>query len=239
MRVYVVWGAVLAILLYYPHRASAGGTASPVGTWQTSIKGTDPGVAYLTFSNDFSFVGSGYSRRSFGMFDFVGTWGNNSAGEVVAGFTQEFIDGSEAGSFKAKVSGNNKKLSARARGSIGRLNLLGVPESEPIADISGDWTSRVTIEGRHHFESYTLSPSTNLAGVFDVTGTGLDNTGSFAISGAMIVNSRNQVAGFTANNYGTVEVTNSVMGRVRKKGQRLALKGHQSAGGDVTIQAEK
>jgi hypothetical protein len=239
MRVYVVWGAVLAILLYCPHRASAGSAASPVGTWQTSIKGTDPGVAYLTFSNDFSFVGYGFSRRSFGMFGFVGTWGNNSAGQVVAGFTQDFIDGSEAGSFKAKVSGNSKKLSARAKGSIGRLRLLGAPESEPIADISGDWTSRVTVEGRHHFESYTLAASTNLAGVFDVSGTGLDDTGSFTISGAMIVNSRNQVAGFTANDYGAVEVTNSVMGRVVRKGRRLALKGHQSTGGDVKIQAEK
>ncbi len=239
MRVYGVWGVVLAILVCNPHRAVAGGASSPVGSWQTSIKGTDSGVAYLTFSNDFSFVGYGYSRRSFGMFGMNGTWGSNSSGDIVAGFTQDFIDGSEAGSFNAKVSGNNKKLSAVAKGTAGRLHLLGTPGDSSIADLSGNWTSRVTVEGHRHMESYSLVASTNTAGVFDLTGSGIDESGSFTISGALIVNSRNQAAGFTANDYGTSVVTNSVSGNVSKKGQRLALRGHQSTGKDVKIQAEK
>jgi len=239
MRVYVVWGVVSAILLCNPHRAVAGGASSPVGTWQTSIKGADSGVAYLTFSNNLTFVGYGYSRRSFGMFGLSGTWGNNSAGQVVAGFTQDFIDGSEAGSFNAKVSGNSKKLTALAKGSVGKLRLLGAPGDSPIDDLSGDWTSQVTIEGRRHMENYTIVTSTNWPGVFDLTGSGIDDSGSFTISGAMIVNSRNQAAGFTANDYGTSVVTNSVSGNVLKKGKRLVLQGHQSTGKDVSIQAEK
>ena len=239
MRVCVVWGVVLAVLSFNPNRAAANGAMSPLGTWQTTLVGADRGVVYLTFTNDFTFSGYGFTRDSFGLFNIAGTWGNNSAVHVVGGYTQDFGEDSEAGSFDAKLNGRGTKLVAFARASNGRLRFLGTAGDATIADLRGNWTSQVTVEGRRHFETYTIDVSTNLAGVFEVSGQGDDAGGSFTVSGALIINSRGQVAGYTINDYTTSVKTNSFTGRVSGNARRLTLRGHRSDGRDITIRAQQ
>src|ERR671922_937488 len=105
MRMCVVWGVVLAVLSFNPNRVAAAGAMSPLGSWQTTLVGADRGVVYLTFSNDFTFSGYGFTLRSFGLFNIAGTWGNNSAGHVGGGYTQDFGEKTEAGGFYAKLNG--------------------------------------------------------------------------------------------------------------------------------------
>jgi len=216
--------------------AHAASSDSPVGTWATQIVGKDQGVCYLTFSDNFAIAGYGIAVDALGPFLMAGTWNLDKKGKLVGGFTQ-FIDGGSAGAnLEGKV--NNNKLRANVSSTEGPFNLKGSPASD-IADLNGLWNAKVKQNGKPFYVTINTSLSTNIPAWFDLTGTGVNNTGSFTLSGGLVITPDNRVAAYTVYDYGIATETNAFTGKLVKGGKKLVLRGRTDNKQPVSLRAER
>ncbi|MEI6082765.1 MAG: hypothetical protein WCS70_00530 [Verrucomicrobiota bacterium] len=211
---------------------------APAAPWQITVLGQDRGVIFLTFANDFTSTGYGISLDALGPFTIAGTWDNDANGDIVGGFTEFVEGGSQAGIIEGRVRGNG--------GFVGHVKTTHGPQKfkapapGPIPDLSGSWTASVESDGKKTLETFTLTPSTNnVPGWFDLNGNGIDNNGSFALSGAVLVTTDRNAAGYTISNFGTSTLQAAFIGKVSKKANRLVLRGKDENDKGTTLQAEK
>lgn len=235
-----VFAAMMACAVFWApvREAHAQTTNSPVGIWETTWLGSDRGLSYLTFSNDFTVAGYGISLKSFGTFTVAGTWAYDSRARVVAGYTQ-LIDGDNAaGSLIATVPAG-KKIRARAIASNGKFKLKGeMPVDYP--DVTGAWVAEITQGGNHSFQTYTIAPSPGMPAMFDITGEGIGNGGTFTVTGAIIVSKRNRANAFLVSDFGTLGTSAaSVTGKVFDKSGRMVLVGRDDSRKKILIRAEQ
>jgi hypothetical protein len=239
MRTIVGASLFLGLVSLFPVGASAQVTNSPVATWAVTLAGRDRGLTYLTFSNDFTWGGYGISLKSFGPFTIDGsTWSYNQQLEVVSGYTQFLPNDVEAGRITITLPGGSK-LRGRAVASNGHFNLKGEPLS-PAPNVSGSWIGKVRTRGTKFFETYMITASTNLPGWFDVDGQGVNSSGTFTISGALIVNADRRANGYTISDYGSsVTTTSSFSGRFNAPLDKVGFVGRDDDNHSVVIRATK
>jgi hypothetical protein len=209
---------------------------SPVGTWATQIAGKDQGVCYLTFSNNFTMAGYGIAVDALGPFQISGAWNLDAHGRLVGGLTQ-FVGG---GGFGAKFHGsaNHNKLRALVNSTAGFFNFHGAPAGS-IPDVSGEWLGEVRQPGQKFFVTYNAALSSNTPAWFDLTGQGVNNTGTFTVTGGMLVMPDRRVAAYTISDFGTSTETDAFIGTIAAKGKRLILHGHSSDNKPVVIRAAR
>ncbi|MGD0650274.1 MAG: hypothetical protein ABSA97_03890 [Verrucomicrobiia bacterium] len=239
MRIFVVSSLLLGLVFLFPVGAFAQVTNSPVGTWAVALTGSDHGLTYLSFSNNFTWGGYGISLKSFGLFTIDGsTWSYNQKLKVASGYTQLLPNDVEAGHITVTLPGGNK-LRGRAVASNGHFNLKGQPSS-PAPHISGSWIGEVQTRGTKFFETYTITASTNMAGWFDIAGEGIDSIGPFTASGAVIVHADRRANGYTISDYGTsVTTTSSFSGRFNSPLTKITFAGKDDNNHHVIIRAAK
>jgi hypothetical protein len=224
--------------------AKAGSTGSPVGDWSAdwNIAGNDHGTAMVMFSNDFTCTGYGYSEKSFGIFPISGSWTVDPKDRVQASLLFDIGTGGRAISTKIKVVNSNRLVGTGTSPGWHGAKLKGELPSD-IPNLSGDWAVQVNQQGVHFMESYTMTASTNLAGVFVITGQGTGPYGSYGMTGELMATPTRHLAGSLLSTYGSSEsavtTTGSVTGRLTGNLKKFSLKGEMNDGRRVVIQAEK
>lgn len=217
MRTLVVGSLLLGLVFSCAGGASAQSSHSPTGTWLVAMSGADCGLARLTFSNNFTWTGYGLSLESFGPLAIAGTWTNDNKGEVVGGYNESFPDGTVIGwsisakpPRRAKFSGKSVSL---FNGHLLHLSLRGA-SAQASPDVSGNWVGKLRTRGPDFFEQYSFAASANKSNWFDVAGQGANSSGTFTISGALIVNTDRRANGYTIRDFGSsVTETSSFSGR--------------------------
>lgn len=206
--------------------------------WQITVLGQDRGVIFMTFQNDLTLTGYGISLDAGGPFDLLGTWDNDANGDVVGGFTQYIEDGSRSGIVEGRSRGNG--------GFIGHVKTTHGPQKfkapapAPVPDLTGSWTGDVESDNKKTLQTFTLTPATNnLPGWFDLNGSGISESGTYTLTGAVLVTSDRNAAGYTISNFGTGTLQASVVGKVTKKLNRLVLRGNDENAKNVTLHAER
>ena len=95
-------------------------------------------------------------------------------------------------------------------------------------------------DNKKTLQSFVLTPATNnLPGWFDLTGTGIGESGTFTLVGAVLVTSDRNAAGYTITDFGTGTLQASFVGRVSRKLNKLVLRGKDENTKSVTLHAEK
>lgn len=241
-RLFSFVGLCSALVLLHSQTAPAANTNSLIGTWETQVTGIGPDRAtcFLTFSNDFTWVGYGIALKSFGTVSFAGTWGIDSRDRITGSFTEFRDDGDIAGTLtKFAVSQNH--LRGNAISGHGRLKFKGSALSTP-PDVSGsNWVGEVRARGNTSFQSYTFTASTNLPGWFDITGSGVGQSGTYTLSGALVITSDRRANGYLVSDFGSVGATStwSFAGKFLPSLERAAFRGHIDTGNDLIIRATK
>ena len=217
MRRFVVCSVLLFSVILSIHRVLAAQAASsPVGTWEMTIHRATRGIAMVTFSNDFTVTGYAIATKAFSLFTITGNWGIDDQGNVVASYVEQVDGNNVAGHFTASLHGQKLNAHGPTTGG-GALNFSAVPATD-YPDISGNWVGELKRGTHSAFESYTVTSSTNLPAVFDVTGQGTGPNGVYPITGAIMVTARNFAQGFTVGDpEGTGIVTNSFYGRFLRR----------------------
>jgi hypothetical protein len=234
-RTFLVFALLGGILVFQP-AISHGQTLTPVGTWEVTILGPDRGNAMMTFSNDFSVSGYGITRLESGLFTLTGNWGFNSHGDVVVAYLQAFGGTNRAASFTAQLTSADR-FTADGKGTDGHFRLKG-EAAGAFPDLSGAWTALVKRTGKTLHETYTITASTNFPSVFDVTGSGLSDTGSFTLNGEIIANSHDKLAAFIDRTFsGSNIVASSISGTVKTHKPTMSLHGSDDTGTPLTIKA--
>jgi hypothetical protein len=234
-RMFLVFAFLGSALVFQPAIAR-GQTLSPVGSWEITILGPDRGNAMMTFSNDFTVSGYGITRLETGMFTLTGNWGFNSHGDVVVAYLQSFGSTNRAASFTAQLK-SATRFTADGRGTDGHFRLKG-EAAGAIPDLSGSWTALVKRSGKTLHELYAITASTNFPSVFDVTGTGLSDTGSFTLDGEFIANSHDKLAAFINRTFsGSNTVASSISGTIKTHKPTMSLHGSDDTGTSLTIKA--
>lgn len=211
--------------------------SSPEGTWQFTIEGSDRGVAYLTFSNDFSVTGYGITRDALGAFDVGGTWGLDEKDNVVVGYTFFIPGGNQAGSIEGKIVGTGA-FQGQSETTAGPLKFRA-PAPAPAPDLAGTWVGELKAGGTKILETFTLTVNTNLPGWFDLTGAGVSEAGSFSVTGAVLVTSDNRAAATTINFFGDGTMESAFAGKLVKKGNKLVFTGKNTDRKAVQLRAER
>lgn len=212
---------------------------SPVGTWPVTIQGTDRGVLYLTFADNLTLTGYGISRDAAGWFDLAGAWDFDRHGNVVGGFTQFIEAGSRAGILQGRLLGNGR-LSANVKTTDGPQKWRAPQRDGLLPDLTGSWVSETITEGARVFQQFHLAPSTNYPGRLDLTGIGINNNGTFDLTGALLVTSDRQVAGFiTVIPQSTDGLQIALSGKLNGKANLLKLTGRNQNNQDVRLRAER
>ncbi len=241
MRTLVVSSLLLGLVSFVPARVSAQVTNSPVGIWAVTWNGADRGLTYLTFSNtsnNFVWTGYGISLKSFGPFTISGTWDFNSKGQVVGGYTQSLPAGAVAGTVVITLPGG-VKLVGIATSENHRIGLVGQPAGT-VPVIDGTWSGEVHTHGTKFFEDDTIAASTNMPGWFDLAGTGTGPSGTFTVSGALIVAANHQANGYAIRDLGSSGiVTSSFSGKFNALYTKVTFVGRDSDKRAVVINATK
>lgn len=201
-----------------------GQTLSPVGTWEVVILGADKGTSMMTFSNDLSVTGYGITRKQFGLFTLSGTWAYSATGEVVVAYVQTLNGAGTAVSFKALLL-RNGKFRAKGTGPSGSHFHFKGDQPSDLPDLSGSWTAAGKRRGKSLNELYTITASTNFPAVFDVTGMGLSDAGSFTLDGAFIATSHNELNASIDRISGVVTQRSSLFGKVKPSKPEMQLQG--------------
>ena len=208
---------------------------SPVGSWGVVISGADRGTSMMTFSNDLSVSGYGIMRKQFGLFTLTGHWGFDTNGNVVVAYLQSLNGVDTAVSFTARVQ-HSGKFRAKGTGTGGGLQFRGAVVSD-FPDLSGSWSAAVKRHGKTLHETYHIAASTNFPAVFDVTGDGLSDTGSFTLLGTVIATSHNQLNVSIDRTFGVDTQRSSLYGRFKPAKPEMALKGVDDTDAHLTIKA--
>jgi hypothetical protein len=213
--------------------------ASPVGAWEVTVLGADRGTVRMTFEPDMTLSGYGITLKQFGLFALSGHWGYDAKSNVVVAFVQS-LDGVDiAASFTARFVGNNRWRGKGSWTASGRtLRLKGeLPTDSP--DLSGQWVAELKQRGNDSFEQYQLSAVTNFPGLFDLDGEGIGNTGSYEVSGSVLVNSRNRLNAFIRRERNSTGTGSSLFGRFKPGDETMRLTGVDDAGRRLTLEAER
>jgi hypothetical protein len=233
-RSFVVWALFLGTWVV-PSVVSGAPPLSPVGSWEVVISGVARGTSMMTFSNDFSVSGYGIQRKQFGLFTLVGNWGFDTNGNVVVAYLQSLNGVGTAVNFTARVA-HSGKFRAKGTGTSGGLQFRGAVVSD-FPDLSGSWSAAVKRRGKILHETYTITASTNFPAVFDITGNGLSDTGSFTLLGTLITMSRNQLNVSIDRTFGVDTQRSSSYGRFKPAKPEMALKGVDDTDAHLTIEA--
>ncbi len=232
MRRSILWSFITSAVCLLAPASHAANSDSPEGTWATEIVGRDHGICYLTFSNDVSVAGYGISIDARGPFDVVGIWGFDKKGRIT-GAIDEIIDGKhDISEVRGKVNNNKLRLHA------GGVNLKGDPAGS-ISDLTGAWVGEVRTRGKRFFVTYDAMLSTNTPAWFDLTGQGVNDGGTFTVSGALLIAPNRRVAGYTIDDYGTSTKAASFIGKINSRGQKLILRGRTDSNDPITIHGER
>ena len=243
MKRLFLWASFCFVLTFHATVVPAANTNALLNTWETQVVGPGPDRAtcYLTFSNDFTWTGYGVALKSLGPVTFDGTWSVDSRGRVTGGFTEFRNDGDVGGTFTATLNGTNKLRTKAITATHHPLKLNAVALSTP-PDVSGtNWVGEVRTEGSINFQSYTFTASTNLPGWFDITGSAIGQTGSYTISGGLVVTSDRRANGFLTSDFGSGGATStwSFAGRFLPSLDSATFKGRQENGHTLIIHASK
>jgi hypothetical protein len=220
--------------------ARAGSGDSPVGDWSADwrLADHDRGVAFLTFSNDFSCAGYGYSEKSFGIFPITGSWTVDPKNRVLASMVFDISTGGRALSTKVNVV-NGQKLVAKGTNPGGRGATIKGKSPSDIPNLSGNWSAKVNQTGDKYLEEYVITVSTNLVGVFELSGIGNGPAGTYTITGELMASPYRLLAGSLISNYGTsMTITSSVIGKVTGNLKKINLRGETDEGKRITIKAD-
>ena len=151
---------------------SVGDPASPVGAWETRLRGAGKGTAVVLFNDDFTVTGHGMVLGQFGLFDISGTWGFNQQHLTEATYAETLNNADiYSGNLVAKVTAG-KKLAATVTAAaplVPALKLKGIPLA-PVPDLTGSWSATVKTGTLITMETYQFAPSPTLPNVFDFTG---------------------------------------------------------------------
>ena len=234
-RSFLVLGLFWGALVLQP-AVSQGQTLSPVGTWEVTILGSDPGTSMMTFSTNLTVSGYGITRKRFGLFTLTGNWGFDSHGDVVVACVQSFNGTNTATSFAARLR-RSGRFSAKGTGTSGHFRFKGETVTD-FPDLGGLWTATVKRRGKTLRETYTISASTNFPAVFDVTGQGLSDTGSYTLTGEIITTSHNKLnASIDRTFSGPDNVRSSLSGEVKPRKPVMSLRGDDDTGAALVIKA--
>jgi hypothetical protein len=238
----IILSLVLGIVgsLLATGQSMAGG--APATPWQFTIKGQDRGVMFVTFVTDTpptnTATGYGISLDAGGPFAFTGTWYFNADNDIACGFIQTGAFDTFSGNFVTKSPGNGG-LIAKASTSHGPQKFKA-PQAGPIADLSGSWAGEIKSRQLKGLDSFTLTPATNnMPGWFDLVGTGISESGSFTLTGAVLVTTDRNAAGYTISNFGTATTQAAYVGRINRRGDKLILRGRDADSQSVTFRAEQ
>jgi len=210
---------------------------SPVGSWEVVISGAARGSSIMTFSNDTSVSGYGILRKQFGLFTLTGNWGFDTNGNVVVAYVQALNGVNTAISFTANLR-HSGTFQAKGSSTAGALQFKGATVSD-FPDLTGSWTAMVLRHGKTLHETYAVAASTNLPAVFNVTGNGLSDTGSFTLTGSIIATSNNKLNVSIDRMFGVDTQRSSLYGRFKPAKPELVLKGVDDTDAHLTIKATK
>jgi len=211
---------------------SRGQSISPVGTWQVSILGSEKGTMMMTFSNNFTVSGYGITRRQFGFITLAGNWSVNSKGDVVAAYIQTVNGVGTAFTLTTHMLSGNR-FRARATTHGGGYTCKGEqPESPPT--LTGSWNAGLKRNGKPIGEAFTATLDTNYPAVFDVTGRGSSEMGSFTLTGEIIVSSRDAVAASIDRTFGTNTQHSSLSGVFKPARSQMKLQGRDDTGAHLS-----
>jgi len=213
----------------------AAGSQSPEGTWATEINGHDHGVYYVTFSNNFTEAGYGIGFDAAGPFLLAGTWNINKQNKLVGSYTQFADAGGIGATFEGKATAN--KLRASVMSTSGRSNIKGEPAAA-YSDLTGTWTAKVKENNRQFFMNFECSLSTNLPAWFEISGTGASGQGAFTATGAILITPDNRCAAYVTYDYGSSTLTDTLVGKLVKKGKKLVLRGRTENKRPASLRAE-
>jgi hypothetical protein len=220
-RSFLICALILSACVSRPARADT----SPVGTWQVSTLGSQQGILMMTFSNDNSVAGYGITRKQFGFITLAGTWGIDSKGDVEAAYVQT-VDGAGTAYRLIAHMLPSGRFRGRATSKSGGYTCKGEqPESLP--SLTGLWNAGLKRKGQPLAEVFTATPSSNYPAIYDITGSGFSETGSFTLSGEIIVSSENKVNASIARTFG-IDTQHSILSGVFKSkhsGDQMRLQG--------------
>ena len=206
--------------------------ASPAGTWQVSVMGAQKGTLMMTFSNNFTVTGYGITRKQFGFITLAGTWSYDTKGNVVAAYLQTVNGASSAFTLTMRALSPGR-FRGHATGTSGGYQCLGEqPESLP--DLSGTWNAIVIRKGKPSNEQFTTTISTNYPYVFNLTGQGLSQTGSYTLSGMLMATSRDKVSATVARTIGTDTQGSSAAGVFKRARSKMTLVGSDETGAHLS-----
>ena len=237
-RSFLVWALFLGAWVGQP-AISRGAALSPVGTWEVSIVGSDRGTSIMTFSNDLTVTGCGITRDQFGFFALAGTWSLDAHGGVIVSYVLSTNSvGSGGASFTARLL-HSGRFRGKGHSSHGNLLLFKGEQPSSLPGLTGSWTAVVKRRTKTLHETYTITASTNFPAVFDVTGGGLSDTGSFTLSGTIIAMRNNTLNASIDRTFGVDTQHSSLAGRVNAKDFEIQLKGFDDTGAYLRIKALK
>jgi hypothetical protein len=190
----------------------------------------------MTYSNNFTVSGYGITRQQLGFVTIAGNWHLDANGDVVTAYLESTNGvGTGGASFTAQLHGNK----FRAKGSDDNHRRLHFKGEQPadLPDLSGLWTAAVKRRGKNLFESYTIAASTNFPDVFDVTGNGLSNAGSYTVAGEIIADSHNKLNATIDRTFGANIERSSLFGKLKPSKPEMLLKGVDDTPAHLKVKA--
>lgn len=203
-----------------------GDLKSPVGIWETKLRGAGKGSAVVEFADDNTITGHGLTLGTYGIFSITGSWVFNAKHQIAASYSEQ-LDATPVftGTLVGKVA-NAKKLSATVKppALTAALKLGGIPVA-PVPDISGTYTGIMTVARTKSAVTYVLTPSATLLNVFDLVVQETNQT----LTGSVIVTASGALTAVTTN--GTLS---SLAGAFKLPG-KITLKGKDSLGTAISV----
>ncbi|MGD0016804.1 MAG: hypothetical protein ABSC38_04720 [Verrucomicrobiia bacterium] len=222
---------ILCSATIFPAARSGGAQTNTVlGTWRVAITGHDKGIAYLTFTNDFTMTGWGIKLKSSGIFTMAGTWDIDNNSQVMCSYTEESAGVPALGFFVGRVKGRNHLL-VKANTTNGQFSFKS-DNGIILPDLHGTtWIGEVKKSDIGYFETLTIATSTNELGMFILSGSGTGPGGINTVSGELLVDSQWQAYGYSIEQFEDgSSVTNSFGGRLDKLVDRGNFKGVDNKG---------
>ncbi len=197
-------------------------------TWEVQLRGADEGLAFLIFADDHTLSGYGISLRSSGIFTISGAWRTDPDGRLTGRYVAEIGEAILVdGELKGTITGGNLEALVSSRPVA--FGLTGRPVSDQ-PDLAGTWLAEVEMADGTIIETYELSVSEELPGVFRLNSEGDE------VSGAVVANSRNQLAAWMIT--GSLQAR-SLTGSVDPFQKTIVLQGANQSGAKITIRATK
>ena len=237
-RSFLVWALFLGAWVVQP-AISRGLALSPVGTWEVSIVGSDRGTSIMTFSNGIAVTGCGITRDQLGFFTVAGNWSLDARGGVIVSYLMSTNGvGSGGASFTARLL-HSGRFRGNGHDNDGKLLRFKGEQPSSLPNLTGSWTAVVKRHTKTLHETYAITASTNFPAVFDVTGNGLSDTGSYTLTGTLIATPDNKLNASIDRTFGVDTQRSSLSGKVRTKDSVIQLKGSDDTNARLSIKGVK